>query len=45
MRMSDGSLVTKHLNEYIVISELLFAHIKIIEGEKCISLLCSLPNS
>jgi hypothetical protein len=44
--MSDGSSVTEHLNAFnIVISQLLSVDIKITEEEKCISLLCSFPDS
>jgi hypothetical protein len=46
LRMSDGSLVIEHLNEFnIVISQLLSMDIKIIEEKKCISMLCTLPDS
>ena len=45
LRMNHGDSVTKHLNAFnINISQLLSIDIKIIE-EKCISLLCSLPES
>ena len=38
--------ISEHLNAFnIVISQLLSMDIKIIVEEKCISLLCSLPNS
>jgi hypothetical protein len=44
--MSDYSLVTKHLNAFnTIISQLSSMDIKIIEEEKCISLLCSLLDS
>jgi hypothetical protein len=46
LRMSDGSSVTKHLNVFnTVLSQLSSVDIKITEEEKCISLLCSLPDS
>lgn len=46
LRMNDGDLVIEHLNAFnIVISELLSMDIKITEEEKCIRLLCSLPDS
>eukprot|EP00253_Pinus_taeda_P028152 PITA_28152 len=44
--MKDGDSVTEHLNEFnTVVSQLSFVHIKILDEDKCISLLCSLPNS
>jgi hypothetical protein len=46
LRMSDGSSVTKHLNVFnTVLSQLSYVDIKITDEEKCISLLCSLPDS
>jgi hypothetical protein len=46
LRMSDGISMTAHLNKFnIVISHLSSMDIKIIEEEKCISLLCSFPDS
>eukprot|EP00253_Pinus_taeda_P030795 PITA_30795 len=46
LRMKDGDLVTEHLNAFnTVISQLLSADIKILYEDKCISLLCSLPDS
>jgi hypothetical protein len=45
LRMSDGSSMTKHLNAFnTIIIQLSSMYIKITE-EKCISLLCSFPNS
>jgi hypothetical protein len=45
-RMSEGSSVTEHLNVfYTMIIQLYSVDIKIIEEEKCISLLCSLSDS
>ena len=44
--MKDGDLVTKHLNAFnTVVSQLASVDIKISDEDKCISLLCSLPNS
>jgi hypothetical protein len=44
--MSDGNLVTEHLNVFnTIISQLSSMDIKITEEEKCIRLLCSLPDS
>jgi hypothetical protein len=46
LRMSDGSSMTEHLNTFnTIISQLSSVDIKITEEEKCISLLCSLPDS
>eukprot|EP00253_Pinus_taeda_P034923 PITA_34923 len=46
LRMKDGDLVTEHLNEFnIVVSLLAFVDIEISDEDKCISLLCSLPDS
>jgi hypothetical protein len=46
LRMSEGSSVTEHLNVFnTIISQLSFVDIKITEEEKCISLLCSFPDS
>jgi hypothetical protein len=45
MRISDGNLVTDHLNALnTLISQLLYVDIKITQEEKCISLLCSFPD-
>eukprot|EP00253_Pinus_taeda_P025954 PITA_25954 len=44
--MKDGDLVTEHLNSInTVVSQLASVAIKISDEDKCISLLCSLPNS
>eukprot|EP00253_Pinus_taeda_P005726 PITA_05726 len=44
--MKDGDSVTEHLNAFnIVLSQLSFVDIKILDEDKCISLLCSLPHS
>jgi hypothetical protein len=46
LRMSDGSLVTEHLNVFnTILSQLSSVDIKITEEEKCIILLCSFPDS
>jgi hypothetical protein len=44
--MRDGDSVTEHLNAFnTVVSQLLSVEIKISDEDKCISLLCSLPDS
>ena len=46
LRMKDGDSVTEHLNAFnTVVSQLSYVDIKISDEDKCISLLCSLPNS
>ena len=46
LRMKDGDSVTEHLNAFnTVVSQLSSVGIKISDEDKCISLLCSLPNS
>eukprot|EP00253_Pinus_taeda_P002521 PITA_02521 len=46
LRMKDGDSVTEHLNAFnTVVSQLLSVDIKISDEDKCISLLCSLPDS
>jgi hypothetical protein len=46
LRMSNGSLVTENLNAFnTILSQLSSVDIKITEQEKCISLLCSFPDS
>ena len=46
LRMKDGDLVTEHLNAFnTVVSQLASVDIKISDEDKCISLLCSLPDS
>jgi hypothetical protein len=43
--MRDEDLVTENLNTFnIVVSQLLFVEIKISDEDKCINLLCSLPD-
>jgi hypothetical protein len=44
--MRDGDLVAEHLNAFnIVVSQLVFIDIKISYEDKCIILLCALPDS
>ena len=44
--MKDGDLVTEHMNAFnTVLSQLLSVDIKNSDEDKCISLLCSLPDS
>eukprot|EP00253_Pinus_taeda_P027720 PITA_27720 len=46
LRMKDGESVTEHLNAFSnVVSQLSSIDIKISNEDKCISLLCSLPDS
>eukprot|EP00253_Pinus_taeda_P003222 PITA_03222 len=46
LRMKDGDLVTEHLNAFnTVVSQLSSVDIKILDEDKCINLLCSLPDS
>jgi len=46
LRMSEGSLVTGHLNLFnTIISQLSSVDIKITEEEKCVSLSCCFSNS
>jgi hypothetical protein len=46
LRMSDGSSVTEHLNALNTMSiQLSSVDINITKEERCISLLCSFPNS
>jgi len=43
--MKDGDLVTEHLNAFnTVVSQLSCGEIKILDKDKCINLLCSLPD-
>eukprot|EP00253_Pinus_taeda_P006999 PITA_06999 len=45
-RMKDGDSVTEHMNAFNnVVSQLLSIDIKISDDDKCISLLCSVPDS
>eukprot|EP00253_Pinus_taeda_P006039 PITA_06039 len=46
LSMKDGDSVIEHLNEFnTVVSQLSSVDIKISDEDKCISLLCSLPDS
>jgi hypothetical protein len=46
LRMEDGDSVTKHLNAFnTLVSQLGSVNITIAEEDKCITLLCSLPDS
>ena len=46
LRMKDGDSVTEHLNAFnTMVSQLLSVDIKILDEDKCISFLCSLPDS
>jgi hypothetical protein len=46
LRMRDGDLVADHLNAFnTMVSQLVYVEIKISDEDKCISLLCSLPDS
>jgi hypothetical protein len=46
LRMRDGDSVAEHLNAFnSVVSQLVPIEIKILDEDKCISLLCSLPDS
>jgi hypothetical protein len=46
LRMRDGDSVAEHLNAFnTVVSQLVSIEIKISYEDKCISLLCSLPDS
>eukprot|EP00253_Pinus_taeda_P021051 PITA_21051 len=46
LRMKDGDLVIEHLNAFnTMVSQLSYVDIKILDEDKCISLLCSLPDS
>jgi len=46
LRMKDGDSLTEHLNTFnTLVSQLLFVDIKISDEDKCISILCSLPDS
>eukprot|EP00253_Pinus_taeda_P021488 PITA_21488 len=46
MRMKDGHSVIEHLNAFnTVVSQLSSVDVKILDEDKCISLMCSLPDS
>jgi hypothetical protein len=45
LRMRDGDSVAEHLNDFnTVVSQLVSVDIKISDEDKCINLLCSLPD-
>ena len=45
LRVKDGDSVTEHLNTFnTMVSQLASVDIKISDEDKCISLLCSLPD-
>ena len=45
LRMKDGDSVIEHLNAFnTMVSQLSFVDIKISDEDKCVSLLCSLPD-
>jgi hypothetical protein len=45
LRMRDGDLVAEHFNSFnTMVSQLVSVDIKISDEDKCISLLCSLPD-
>ena len=44
-RMDENDVVTDHLNVYnTMVSQITFVGIKMVEEDKCITLLCSLPD-
>jgi hypothetical protein len=46
LRMRDGDSVEDHFNTFnTMVSQLVSVEIKILDEDKCISLLCSLPDS
>eukprot|EP00253_Pinus_taeda_P029435 PITA_29435 len=46
LRMKDGDSLIKHLNVFnVVVCQLASVDLKISDEDKCISLLCSLPDS
>jgi len=46
LRMKDGDSMAEHLNTFnIVVSQLASVDIKMSKEDKCITLLCSLPDS
>jgi hypothetical protein len=46
LRMEDGDSVTEHLNAFnTLVSQLVSVNIMIAKEDKCITLLCSLPDS
>ena len=46
LRIDENDTVTKHLNVYnILVSRINYVGIKMVEEDKCITLLCSLRDS
>jgi hypothetical protein len=46
LRMEDGYSVTEHLNAFnTLVIQLVYVNIMILEEDKCITLLCSFPDS
>jgi hypothetical protein len=46
LRMRDGDSLAEHLNSFnTMVSHLISVEIKILDEDKCISLLCYLPDS
>ena len=46
LRMEDGDFVKKHLNVFnTLVNQLVSVNITIVYEDKCITLLCSLPDS
>ena len=46
LRMEDVDYMMDHINVFnTLVSQLIFVHIKMEEEDKCITLLCSLPDS
>ena len=46
LRMDENDIVIEHLNVYnTLVSEITFVGVKMVEEDKCITLLCSFPNS
>jgi hypothetical protein len=46
LRMEDGDSMTEHLNAFnTLVSQLVSVNITIVEEDKCITLLCSFPDS
>jgi hypothetical protein len=46
LRMEDGDYVIEHLNAFnTLVSQLVYVNITIVEEDKCINFLCSLPDS
>jgi len=46
LRIKDGDSITEHINtSNIMVSQLLFVNINFFDEDKCINLLCPLPNS